>query len=301
MKNPILVVMAAGLGSRYGGLKQIDPITKDGHIIIDFSIYDAYKAGFKDVIFIIKEELLDTFEDVIGKKTRKFMNVTYVFQSTDKFTNGKVASDRVKPLGTGQAILCCKDAIDAPFAVINADDFYGFGAFKLMFEKLSSTNVATHDYSMVGYNIQNTITEHGYVSRGVCQADTDNNLIEIIERLQIYSKNGEAEYTLDEGKTFTKIPNNTPVSMNFWGFTPKFIEALESGFANFLDNELAKNPEKAEYLLPTIVDNLIKDKIATVNVLNTDALWFGVTYKEDKPVVSASIENLMKNGDYDGI
>lgn len=301
MKNPKLVVMAAGLGSRYGGLKQIDPITKTGNIIIDFSIYDAHKAGFKDVVFIIKEELLDTFEEAIGKKTRKFMNVSYVFQSTDNYTFGKVSHERVKPLGTGQAILCCKDILDAPFAVINADDFYGLEAYVLMFKFLTENKDNSYKYAMIGYNIQNTLTDSGHVSRGVCKTDDKNNLVEIVERLQIYSKNDEAMFTLDDGETFTNIPKNTPVSMNFWGFTPDFLADLETNFNVFLDEQLPLNPLKQEFLLPTTIDDLIQANKASVSVLQTNNKWYGVTYQEDKPSVSASIEALIASGNYDGI
>lgn len=301
MGNPTLVVMAAGMGSRYGGLKQIDPVSKNGNIIMDYSIFDAHKAGFRDVVFIIKEELQDIFEEVVGEKTRKFMNVKYAFQSTKKYGNGRVLPERTKPLGTGHAILCIKDVCDTPFVAINADDYYGPEAFKLIYDFLSEKKDASYEYAMVGYNVENTLTENGYVSRGVCATDEQSNLTDIVERLEVGFIGGEPAYTEDKGETHVKLPFKTPVSMNMWGFTSEFLDEVEAEFEKFLDVKLPTNEMKAEFLLPEVVDNLIKKEKASVKVLKTDDKWYGVTYKEDKPVIEQAILEKTEQGFYDGI
>lgn len=301
MSKPVLVVMAAGMGSRYGGLKQIDPVSKDGRIIMDFSIFDAKKAGFDDVVFIIKEELLSIFEETIGVRAKKFMNVSYSFQALDKYTNGVIDSERTKPLGTGHAVLCAKDQIAGrPFAVINADDFYGYDAFELMYNFLSQPETSDkYEFNMIGYKIENTVTENGYVSRGVCQVDENDNLVELVEtlRIEVLDDNSIAS-TEDEGKTYTDIPKGTAVSMNMFGFTKEYLDELDVHFAEFLKTELIENPMKAEFYVPKVVDKLIKTGKANVKVLKTSAVWYGVTYKEDKPVIEAAIAKMIADGTY---
>ena len=299
MKKPVLVVMAAGLGSRYGGLKQIDPVSKDGKIIMDYSIYDAKKAGFSEVIFIIKEELLDTFKETIGVRASKLIKVSYAFQALDKYTNGNIPEGREKPFGTGHAVLCAKDQIDGPFAVINADDFYGYEAFKLIYDFLESNqNTEKYSFTMVGYKVENTLTENGFVSRGVCKTDEKSNLTEIVERTQIEFVNGKPAYTEDAGKTYTEIPEGTPVSMNMLGFTKEFLNELESEFEKFMQNDLSKNLLKGEFYLPFVIDTLIKTNKADVKVLKTNDKWYGITYKEDKPVIEKAILEMTEKGLY---
>ena len=299
MKKPVLVVMAAGLGSRYGGLKQIDPVSKDGKIIMDYSIYDAKKAGFSEVIFIIKEELLDTFKETIGVRASKLIKVSYAFQALDKYTNGNIPEGREKPFGTGHAVLCAKDQIDGPFAVINADDFYGYEAFKLIYDFLESNqNAEKYSFTMVGYKVENTLTENGFVSRGVCKTDENSNLTEIVERTQIEFVNGKPAYTEDAGNTYTEIPESTPVSMNMLGFTKEFLNELESEFEKFMQNDLSKNLLKGEFYLPFVIDTLIKTNKADVKVLKTNDKWYGITYKDDKPVIEKAILEMTEKGLY---
>ena len=298
MKKAILVIMAAGMGSRYGGLKQLDPIDNEGNLIIDYSIFDAIKAGFSKVIFIIKEENYELFKEKIGDKVSKYIEVEYAFQKLDNLPNGfEVDKERVKPLGTGHAVLSCADKIDAPFAVINADDFYGADSFKKLYEFIStSSDDELYRFSMVGYKLFNTITENGYVSRGVCTTDENGFLTNIVERTQIEKINGKTCYTI-EGEQF-EIDENSIVSMNFWGFSQGFIKELEQKFIGFLQNELPKNPLKAEFFLPFVVNELIGENKATAKVLETSSKWYGVTYKEDKPNVVAAIEKMKQNGTY---
>lgn len=300
MKNtPALVVMAAGMGSRYGGLKQIDPLGPNGQIILDYSIYDAYKAGFSKVIFIIKPELEKAFEDAIGKKARKYMDVEYAFQTLENLPDGlKAPEGRVKPLGTGHAVYCAANLLDVPFAVINADDFYSADAFKCMAEFL---NTAQDDdkyrYCMVGYKVENTLTENGTVSRGVCSKDENGFLSSIIERTAIKRDNdGVIRFSQDDESGI--IEEGTPVSMNMWGFTPSFAKELEHMLFDFFQNTLPKNPEKAEFYLPYAVDTLIHEGKATAKLLTTDSKWFGVTYREDKPSVMKSLSDMTNAGIY---
>lgn len=302
MSKPILVVMAAGMGSRYGGLKQIDPVGKNGEIIMDYSVYDAYNAGFRDIIFIIKEENLEIFKQTVGARAEKLMNVSYVFQGLEKYTENECLSQREKPFGTGHAVLCTKEILKSPFAVINADDFYGAKAFKLIFEFLSKEKTSDkYEFAMVSYKIENTLTENGFVSRGVCKTDENSMLLEIIERTQIELIDNKAKFTEDNGKNYTEIPFSTPVSMNMWGFSVEFLEELEHKFYKFLQNDLPKNPQKAEFFLPFAVDELVFEQKATVKVLKTDDKWYGVTYKEDKSVVVEAIEKMTKDGLYEKI
>ena len=300
MKDPVLVVMAAGMGSRYGGLKQIDPVDEQGHIIMDFSIYDAVKAGFKKVVFIIKKENEESFKEAIGDRLSKQIQVEYVFQELTNLPDGfSVPEGRVKPFGTGHAILCCMDVVDAPFAVINADDYYGSHAFQVIYDYLTThEDDDEYRYTMVGYVLENTLTENGHVARGVCMTDEDNNLTGIQERTHIEKRNGQAAFTEDDGATWTEIPNDSIVSMNMWGFTPSILQELKAGFPVFLEENLKKNPLKCEYFLPSVVGNLLTEEKATVKVLKSTDKWFGVTYKEDKPVVVAAIRKMKEDGLY---
>lgn len=293
-----LVIMAAGMGSRYGGLKQIDPVGPNGEIIMEYSIYDAIKAGFSKVVFIIKKDIEDTFRDVIGKRIEGLVDVEYVYQSLDNLPQGfSVPAGRIKPWGTGHAVLCAKNAVKTPFAVINADDFYGANTYKLLNDFLSSNSNSEdkYNYCMVGFKIENTLTENGYVARGVCNVDNSGNLIDIHERTKIMSFGDEAKYTEDE-KVWISIPPNSIVSMNTWGFNQSIFNELENEFPVFLNK--SKGNIKAEFFLPTVVDNLIKSGKADVKVLSTSDKWYGVTYKEDKPNVKKSIGDMVLSGQY---
>lgn len=296
MANPVLVVMAAGMGSRYGGLKQIDPVGPNGQIIMHYSIYDAWKAGFRRVVFIIKEELLDAFRERIGNAAEKLMQVDYVFQSPDKLPEGcTMPEGRTKPLGTGHAIYCVRGVVNEPFAVINADDFYGAQAFQCLYDYLKDAqDDDKYRYCMVGYRVENTLTENGTVSRGICEADENGYLADIVERTAI-SRDANGVISDPEAG---EIAEGTLVSMNMWGFTPSFLDELETGLRTFMTDELPKNPAKGEYYLPFAVDHLIQNGQATAKVLQTSAQWYGVTYKEDKPVVVDALRRMTEVGLY---
>lgn len=296
MANPVLVVMAAGMGSRYGGLKQIDPVGPNGQIIMHYSIYDAWKAGFRRVVFIIKEELLDAFRERIGNAAEKLMQVDYVFQSPDKLPEGcTMPEGRTKPLGTGHAIYCVRGVVSEPFAVINADDFYGAQAFQCLYDYLKDAqDDDKYRYCMVGYRVENTLTENGTVSRGICEADENGYLADIVERTAI-SRDANGVISDPEAG---EIAEGTLVSMNMWGFTPSFLDELETGLRTFMMDELPKNPAKGEYYLPFAVDHLIQNGQATAKVLQTSAQWYGVTYKEDKPVVVDALRRMTEAGLY---
>ena len=299
-KKPVLIIMAAGMGSRYGGLKQIDPVDHDGDLIIDFSIFDAKEAGFEKVIFIIKKAIEKEFKEHIGNRIEKHIQVEYVFQENDCLPEGyQVPENRVKPWGTGHAILCCKDVIDGPFAVINADDYYGKTAFREIYRYLSEQkDNDRYQYAMVGYQLYNTLTENGHVSRGVCTVDENGYLADIHERSRIEKHGNLAEYTEDGGKTWICLSEDTLVSMNLWGFTASILSELENRFTDFLDENLPVNPEKCEYFLPFVVDELLKKDKAQVTVLRSADKWYGVTYKEDKPMVMDAIQSLKNSGYY---
>ena len=301
MKQPVLVVMAAGMGSRYGGLKQIDPVDKEGHIIMDFSVYDAVKAGFKKVIFIIKKENEADFKAAIGDRLRKHLDVTYVFQDLKNLPEGyEVPEGRVKPWGTGHAVLSCIDEIDEPFAVINADDYYGANAFRMAYDFLTQNQDedGIYRYMMVGYKLEITLTENGHVARGVCVTDEEGHLQKIHERTHIERHEGNVAYTEDEGKTWTALPQDSTVSMNMWGFSESILKELKARFPKFLEENLPVNPMKCEYFLPFVVDELLGENKATVKVLKSMDKWYGVTYKEDKPVVVAAIQRMKDEGLY---
>ena len=301
MKQPVLVVMAAGMGSRYGGLKQIDPVDKEGHIIMDFSVYDAVKAGFKKVIFIIKKENEADFKAAIGDRLSKHLDVTYVFQDLKNLPEGYEGPEgRVKPWGTGHAVLSCIDEIDGPFAVINADDYYGANAFRMAYDFLTQNQDedGIYRYMMVGYKLENTLTENGHVARGVCVTDEEGHLQKIHERTHIERHEGSVAYTEDEGKTWTALPQDSTVSMNMWGFSESILKELKARFPKFLEENLPVNPMKCEYFLPFVVDELLGENKATVKVLKSMDKWYGVTYKEDKPVVVAAIQRMKDEGLY---
>jgi dTDP-glucose pyrophosphorylase len=298
MKNPKLVILAAGMGSRYGGLKQIDTVDEAGHIIIDYSIYDAMKAGFRDFVFIIKKEIEADFRQVMDAHTRgKDINVSYVFQELYKLPEGySVPDGRKKPWGTAHAIACCVGVVDAPFAVVNADDYYGENAFKEIYQFLKNTeNDEKAHYCMVGYRVANTVTDKGAVTRGVCQAE-NGYLTGVTETYGIETDGENIFYTVDGEKKY--LDPNTIVSMNLWGFGADFVTECKAGMAKFLDEGLATNPEKCEYYIPTAVADLIKEGRADVKVLETNDQWHGVTYKEDKPDVVAAFKKLIAEGKY---
>ena len=299
MKNPQLVIMAAGMGSRYGGLKQIDKVDDEGHIIIDYSIHDAIKAGFREIVFIIKKEIERDFREVMDAHLEgKDITVKYVYQELDKLPDGySVPEGRKKPWGTAHAILCCRGIVDAPFAVINADDYYGAHAFEKIYNFLKSTDdCEKYHYAMVGYRIKNTVTECGTVSRGVCTCGEDNKLTSIVERSGIGIREGEIYYT-EDGEDHPLDPDAL-VSMNLWGFTPSYIEECYRRFPRFLDENLERNPERCEFYLPGVVSELISEGACDVSVLDNTDKWYGVTYKEDKPSVVAAFRQLKQEGVY---
>ena len=287
MKDATLVVMAAGMGSRFGGLKQMEPVSEDGRAILDYSVFDAKRAGFTKVVFIIKEEIEKDFKEIVGKRIEKMIDVEYVNQDMTILPEG-----RVKPFGTGHAVYCCRNVIKTPFAVINADDYYGCNAFTEIKQYLD--NAKGLDTCMVGYLLENTTTENGTVARGVCKTRC-GYLKEITERTKINSK---LEKTQHGGETWTKLPKGTIVSMNLWGFTPEVFAEIENDFKDFLANaDLAKD----EFYIPTVVDNLIKREKTKVKVLKNADKWYGMTYKEDKKDVTEAISKLIAEGAYDGI
>ena len=300
MKKPILVVMAAGMGSRYGGLKQIDPVGRNGEVIIDYSLYDARRAGFETVVFIIKHEIEDAFKAAIGDRISKVMEVRYAFQQLEDLPEGYTApADRVKPWGTSHAILAARDVIDAPFAVINSDDYYGPEAFQVIYDYLSTHEDGDqYNYAMVGYLLKNTVTENGHVARGICVENADGTLAEVTERTRIETFEGGIHFTEDDGASWTTVPGESIVSMNLWGFQPSFVQEAQDRFAKFLDKALVENPLKGEYFLPSVVSELIAEQKAQVQVLRSGDKWYGVTYKEDKPVVVAAIGEKIDAGLY---
>ena len=295
-----LVIMAAGMGSRFGGLKQIEPVSDKGEIILDFSLYDAIMAGFKKVIFVIKEENEEAFRELIDNKAGKYIDVEYVFQKIDDLPEGyAVPEGREKPWGTGHAVLAARKVVDGPFAVINADDYYGPGAFQTMYDFLEKAeDNDKYQYCMVGYQIENTLTENGYVSRGVCQLDENSLLTDITERTKIQWQEDKIVFTEDDGQSWVELPRGTFVSMNFWGFTASMMKEMEAKFPAFLDKALVENPMKGEYFLPGVVDQLIQEGKAEARVLKSMDRWYGVTYKEDKEGVVDALQSMKDKGEY---
>ena len=305
-KKPVLVVMAAGMGSRYGGLKQIDPVGSQGEAILDYSIYDAREAGFETVVIIIKEAIKKDFMDTVGARLAKApVEIRYAYQELNNLPEGyAVPEGRVKPWGTCHAVLCAKDVIDgAPFAVINADDYYGKSAFRTIYNHLCSAEDGSYyDYCMVGYELGKTVTDNGSVARGVCQANEEGFLTGIIERTKIEKYDGGIHFTEDNGASWTDLSEQTIVSMNMWGFTGSFLEEIKDRFSPFLDKALVENPMKGEYFLPFAVEQLIAEKKATVKVLSSPDKWYGVTYAADKPMVVAALKAMTEAGLYpDGL
>ena len=302
-KKPVLVVMAAGMGSRYGGLKQIDPVGSQGEAILDFSIYDAHQAGFDTVVIIIKEAIREDFMQTVGKRLEKApVVIRYAYQELDNLPEGyTVPQGRTKPWGTSHAVLCAAEAIDgAPFAVINADDYYGKSAFRVIYEYLSACT-DPNGYCMVGYELSKTVTENGSVARGVCMSDENGYLTEITERTRIEKYPGGIHFT-EDGETWTELAPDTTVSMNLWGFMPGFLEEIKARFSAFLDKALVENPLKGEYFLPLPIAQLLHEKKATVKILTSPDRWFGVTYAADKPVVVEALKIMTQEGKYpDGL
>lgn len=298
-KNPELVVLAAGMGSRYGGLKQMDAVDEYGHIIIDYSIYDAIKAGFKDITFIIKKEIENDFKEVIEPHLKgKDVNVKYVYQELDKLPDGfALPEGRRKPWGTGHAIACCLGIVNAPFAVINADDYYGKNAFYEIYDFLKNVlDTDKYHYAMVGYKIKNTVTEQGTVSRGVCEADGNSYLKNITERTKVGVQDGKIYYYENDEKY--ELPPETPVSMNLFGFTESYIRECAERFPLFLEKNLSSNPEKCEFYMPGVVAELLAEGKVDVKIIEGSDKWYGVTYKEDKEEVVRAFKEFQTQGIY---
>ena len=299
MKKPVLVIMAAGMGSRYGGLKQLDPVGNHGQLIIDYSIYDARRAGFETVVFVIKPEIEADFKAAIGDRIAKVMDVKYAYQIKEDLPEGyAVPDERTKPWGTAHAALAARSVVDGPFAIINADDYYGPEAYQKIYDYLAShEDSSVYEYVMVGYLIKNTVTENGTVARGVCEETGEQFLSQITERTKI-EKGPPPRFTEDDGQTWTELDENTIVSMNMWGFTRSFLDEALARFPAFLDKTLAENPLKGEYFLPSVVSQLIGEGKARVKVLRSEDKWYGVTYREDKPTVVAAIAEKTTSGLY---
>ena len=296
MREPTLVILAAGMGSRFGGLKQIMAVDDFGHAIIDFSLYDAYRAGFRKVAFIIKHEIEEDFKAAVGRRMEKYFDVKYVYQQLDLLPEGySVPEGRVKPWGTGHAVLCCRGIVDGPFAVINADDFYGRTAYEEMYAFLSTERPGT-EHAMIAYQLRNTVTETGYVARGICQVE-NGLLTDVVERTHI-EKRGEVISFTEDGESYTPLPADVPVSMNCWAFSNSMLDELYKRFPAWLDANLSVNPTKCEYFLPFVTNAMIEDGEGTVAVLPCHEQWYGMTYKEDFPTVVNAIKALRDEGVY---
>ncbi len=306
MKKPVLVVMAAGMGSRYGGLKQIDPVGSHGEAILDYSLFDAHEAGFETAVIIIKKAIEKDFMDTVGARLKNCpMEIRYAFQELEKVPAGyEIPAERVKPWGTSHAVLCARDVIgDAPFAVINADDYYGKSAYKAIYQYLSNAaDGEKYNYCMIGYRLGNTVTDNGSVARGICNTDAQGYLTQVVERTKIEKYEGGIHFTEDDGATWTDVPADTNVSMNMWGFTPSFLQEIADRFPAFLQVEVPKNPAKAEFFLPCTIGDLLAENKAAVKVLESADKWYGVTYAADKPQVVAALKAMTDAGMYpDGL
>lgn len=296
MQEPTLVILAAGMGSRFGGLKQITAVDSHGHAIIDFSLFDAYRAGFRKVAFIIKHEIEEDFKAAIGHRMEKYFDVKYVYQQLDMLPEGySVPEGRTKPWGTAHAVLCAKEAVQGPFAVINADDFYGRSAYYALFNFLRADRDGS-EHAMVAYLLKNTVTEYGSVARGICRVD-GGYLSDIVERLHIEKRGEDGAYT-EDGENWVPLSGHSPVSMNFWGFGPGMMEELERRFPEWLDKNLPENPLKCEYFLPFVANALIKEGTGSIRVLNCHETWHGITYREDMESVVSYIAALRAQGVY---
>ena len=301
MNKPVLVVMAAGMGSRYGGLKQIDPVDVHGNIIIHYSLFDAYRAGFRTAVFVIKPELEETFREVLGPKVHEMMDIRYVYQVMTDLPDGfTVPEGRTKPWGTAHAALAARTAVDGPFAIINADDYYGIGAFKSIYDYLCEhpDTPECYEYAMVGYLLENTVTDNGSVARGVCTDTGEGYLANVVERTKIVKGETMPRFTEDDGATWTDLPGDTIVSMNMWGFNRSYLDEALARFPAFLTEAIKTNPLKGEFFLPSVVSQLLAEKKARVRLLSCTDKWYGVTYKEDKPVVVNALRSMREAGLY---
>ncbi len=297
-QKPTLVIMAAGMGSRFGGLKQLTPVGPSGELIIDYSIHDALAAGFGDIVFVIKHAIEDAFKENIGDRVTKYAPVSYVFQELDKLPAGFTVPDgREKPWGTGHAVLCCEGVVNGAFAVINADDYYGREGFKLLADFLNQPQEDDKKHlAMAGYMLENTLTENGYVSRGICETDENSKLTSLVERTHIEIKDGVPMYTEDDGATWVTLPAGCPVSMNCWAFPAGSLDAFEELFIDFLKEK--GNELKSEFYLPFVVNHMMATGEADVTVLTTPDKWYGMTYSADLPAVRAALAQMAKDGIY---
>lgn len=298
MSEPTLVVLAAGMGSRYGGLKQIDPMGPNGELIIDYSIYDAVRAGFKKVVFLIREWMREDFDQVIGSRIAGKVQTAYAYQELERFLpEGYVIPEgRTKPWGTGHALMCCRDVVDGPFAMINSDDYYGPSAYRQIYDYLKNVDEGSMDFSMVGYLLGNTVTDHGKVARGLCNSD-DGMLKNVVERTYVVKTPTGPAYSLDGGKTLIPVAGDSVVSMNFWGFTPKLFSVLDERFPRFLNTTIKENPAD-ELFIPNVVGELLTEDKCTVRVMKSEDKWYGVTYHDDKPMVQKAFGDLIAAGVY---
>lgn len=299
-QQPTLIIMAAGMGSRYGGLKQVDKITDAGEIILDFSLYDAMMAGFNRAVFVIKEENREIFREMVDERAGRFMEIEYAYQKLDDISEGfTVPEDRQKPWGTAHAVLACRELINGPFVVINADDYYGPDAFVQIYDYLTThKDDDVYEYCMVGYQLKNTVTENGHVARGVCELDDKGFLKKVTERTRIMHHGDSIAYTEDDGESWTPLADDTIVSMNFWGFSKSMMDELQNGLPAFLEQALAENPLKGEYFLPGVADRLVQEGKARVKVLTSHDKWYGVTYKEDKEDVKNALQSMKDKGEH---
>lgn len=299
-QQPTLIIMAAGMGSRYGGLKQVDKITDAGEIILDFSLYDAMMAGFNRAVFVIKEENREIFREMVDERAGRFMEIEYAYQKLDDIPEGFIVpEDRQKPWGTAHAVLACRELINGPFVVINADDYYGPDAFVQIYDYLTThKDDDVYEYCMVGYQLKNTVTENGHVARGVCELDDKGFLKKVTERTRIMHHGDSIAYTEDDGESWTPLADDTIVSMNFWGFSKSMMDELQNGLPAFLEQALAENPLKGEYFLPGVADRLVQEGKARVKVLTSHDKWYGVTYKEDKEDVKNALQSMKDKGEH---
>ena len=299
-QQPTLIIMAAGMGSRYGGLKQVDKITDAGEIILDFSLYDAMMAGFNRAVFVIKEENREIFREMVDERAGRFMEIEYAYQKLDDIPEGfTVPEDRQKPWGTAHAVLACRELINGPFVVINADDYYGPDAFVQIYDYLTThKDDDVYEYCMVGYQLKNTVTENGHVARGVCELDDKGFLKKVTERTRIMHHGDSIAYTEDDGESWTPLADDTIVSMNVWGFSKSMMDELQNGLPAFLEQALAENPLKGEYFLPGVADRLVQEGKARVKVLTSHDKWYGVTYKEDKEDVKNALQSMKDKGEH---
>lgn len=297
--KPALIIMAAGMGSRFGGLKQVTPLGPSGELIIDYSIHDALEAGFERIVFVIKHEIEDVFKELIGNRIEKIVQTDYVFQELNELPEGySVPEGRVKPYGTAHAVWCCRDIIKGPFMVINSDDYYGKDCFKLIYDFITKpVNDGIKHLAMAGYILENTLTENGSVSRGVCEIDENNKIISIAERTKIEVRDGNPMYTEDDGKTWTMLDRKAYASMNCWGYPAGMFDLFDKELRIFLDT-ISTNPLKGEFYLPIMADKMTKEGIADITVLPVQDKWFGVTYAEDKPKVMTALKKLADDGVY---